>query len=363
MTRNGWQRPSPSASDRRTALEQPRQASSPDRTALERAHRTLGPAVGVGLAAVLVAVAVAWASADPAAASEPAAVLPPDALPGQFAATRADGLRYRIDAFELSYAEDHPEHPPIAEIMDLEIELGEVFDGYVAPREDLPLWRIRLADAPLAGPEIYYGSAIRTIDKRIVEEFARRGLAGLLVHPDENDIDLGSYRDLRPPGRTAMGFVIRHGAPVPRFAIEAAPSAEETTGAGPATVLPPVAAPSVEVSMCASNPQLPALPFEFDRTEITPQGAAVLDSLIDHLNLCESARIRIDGHTDEIGTESYNRDLSERRAWAAQRYLIEAGIYRGRLTAQGLGEADPLAPNTTREGRALNRRVELLQHR
>lgn len=114
------------------------------------------------------------------------------------------------------------------------------------------------------------------------------------------------------------------------------------------------------VSTCSSNPQLPALYFEFDRAEISPPGAAVLESLIDHLKLCENARIQIDGHTDQIGTDSYNRDLSERRAWAAQRYLIDAGINPGRLTAQGLGEAEPMAANTTREGRALNRRVELL---
>ena len=480
--------------DRRTALEHPRGSSSPDRNPIHLAYPTRWPAVGVGLAAFLVGVAVAWASAAPAAE------VPSVAWPGLPQATPADGLPYRIDAFELSYAQDNPENPPIAEIMNLEIELGEVADGYVAPREDLPLLRIRLADVPLAGPEIYYGSAIRTIDRRIGEEFARRGLAGFLVHPDEDDIDLGTARDLRPPGRTAMGVVIRAPVPEPLFGVapdvptpalpgqpwgthadglrylidafelsyaqdhpEHPPIAEimdleielgevadgyvapredlplfpirladvplfgaeiyygsaistigerigeefarrgladflvlpdkddvdlgsnrdlrppwrtamgvvishrgveATTGDGPTAVPPPVALPGhpehdVDVSMCSSNPQLPALPFEFDRAEITPQGAAVLDSLVDHLNLCENARINIDGHTDQIGTESYNRDLSERRARAAQRYLSEAGIDSGRLLPRGFGEADPLASNTTREGRALNRRVEL----
>ena len=122
-------------------------------------------------------------------------------------------------------------------------------------------------------------------------------------------------------------------------------------------------APPVGVSMCSSNPQLPALPFEFDRAEITPQSAAVLDALVDHLSLCENVRVRIDGHTDQTGTDSYNRALSERRSRAAHRYLIEAGITPGRLTARGLGAADPVAPNGTEEGRSLNRRVELLRVR
>ena len=109
-----------------------------------------------------------------------------------------------------------------------------------------------------------------------------------------------------------------------------------------------------------STRQWPALSFAFDRAEITPQATAVLDSLVDHLNLCESARIRIDGHTDQTGAESYNWDLSERRARAAHGYLIDAGVTPGLLTARGLGEDDPVAPNGTPEGRALNRRVDLL---
>ncbi len=215
-------------------MEHPREASSPDRTPIHLAHLTRWPAVGALL------VSVAWAPTAPAVAAaavpetvveeeealvtEPvfeaaqtvmattgadrAAVVRPVARPSLPQATRADGLPYRIDAFELSYARDHPAHPPIAEIMDLEITLADIGGGYVAPRDGLPVKRIRLADVSLAGPAFYYGSAIRAIDERILEEFMRRGLAGLLVLPDEDDIDLRSNRDLRPPGRTALGIVI-----------------------------------------------------------------------------------------------------------------------------------------------------------
>lgn len=216
-------------------MEYPGEASSPDRNPIHLAHLTRWPAVGAVLVAVAVASTAPAAAAAPAPVPEtvvedeapltepvfeagprvesttgaaPGAVVRPVARPGLPQATRADGIPYRIDAFELSYAQDHPEHPPIAEIMDLEILLADVGGGYVAPREGLPVKRIRLADVSLAGPAFYYGSAIRAIDERILEEFMRRGLAALLVLPDEADIDLRSNRDLRPPGRTALGIVI-----------------------------------------------------------------------------------------------------------------------------------------------------------
>jgi hypothetical protein len=123
-------------------------------------------------------------------------------------ATRADGLAYTIDSFELVYAQEHPEHPALAEVMGLDIELGRVAQGYTGPREGVPPVRIRLADVTLATPHVFYGSAIRAIDERIVEDFVGRGLAGVLVLPDEKDIDPHSSRDLRPSGRKALRIVI-----------------------------------------------------------------------------------------------------------------------------------------------------------
>jgi outer membrane protein OmpA-like peptidoglycan-associated protein len=66
----------------------------------------------------------------------------------------------------------------------------------------------------------------------------------------------------------------------------------------------------------------------------------------------------IEGHTDSIGSESYNLGLSQRRAQAVADYLQSQGVnLNGRFTVQGFGKADPIASNDTAEGRAQNRRV------
>jgi outer membrane protein OmpA-like peptidoglycan-associated protein len=67
--------------------------------------------------------------------------------------------------------------------------------------------------------------------------------------------------------------------------------------------------------------------------------------------------ITIEGYTDSQGSESYNQDLSERRAKSARDYLVRRGVAGTRIQAYGRGEADPVATNDTPEGRAQNRRV------
>jgi len=75
--------------------------------------------------------------------------------------------------------------------------------------------------------------------------------------------------------------------------------------------------------------------------------------------------VTIEGHTDSIGSDAYNQRLSERRAAAVKQYLVSKGVGADRLTTVGRGEKDPVAPNTTPdgkdnpEGRAMNRRAEL----
>ena len=69
--------------------------------------------------------------------------------------------------------------------------------------------------------------------------------------------------------------------------------------------------------------------------------------------------ILIAGHTDSVGDEDYNYDLSERRARAAAEYLMSLGMDASRINLVGLGETEPVATNETAEGRAQNRRVEI----
>ena len=70
--------------------------------------------------------------------------------------------------------------------------------------------------------------------------------------------------------------------------------------------------------------------------------------------------LTIVGHTDSTGPESHNQGLSERRAQAAADYLASQGVDPSRMTIKGMGESSPAADNGTREGRAMNRRIEIL---
>jgi OOP family OmpA-OmpF porin len=70
--------------------------------------------------------------------------------------------------------------------------------------------------------------------------------------------------------------------------------------------------------------------------------------------------VEVQAHTDATGPDAYNQSLSERRARAVRDYLVRGGVSGGRLTIQGFGASQPLADNSTRDGRAQNRRVELI---
>ena len=70
--------------------------------------------------------------------------------------------------------------------------------------------------------------------------------------------------------------------------------------------------------------------------------------------------VEVAGHTDSTGAEEYNQGLSERRANSVKDYLVSKGVQAQRLQAKGYGESMPVASNDTKEGRAENRRVELI---
>jgi len=73
-----------------------------------------------------------------------------------------------------------------------------------------------------------------------------------------------------------------------------------------------------------------------------------------------SMKVSVEGHTDSVGSEAYNRRLSERRARAVRDYMVENGISPSRIATRGFGKSRPVASNETAEGRAQNRRVEII---
>jgi OmpA-OmpF porin, OOP family len=101
--------------------------------------------------------------------------------------------------------------------------------------------------------------------------------------------------------------------------------------------------------------------FDFDQAVLRAEDKQRLDAAVAELKaLPEDATIQVTGYTDSVGTEEYNRDLSMRRAQAAQEYLVSNGVDQKRIVLSGMGESNPIASNDTAEGRAMNRRVEVV---
>lgn len=106
---------------------------------------------------------------------------------------------------------------------------------------------------------------------------------------------------------------------------------------------------------------LPAgVTFPTDSAAIQPQFFEPLSKVANTLATYDSSLIDVIGHTDSSGADAYNQELSERRARAVADYLQGRGVIQERIVAYGRGETQPVATNDTPEGRAANRRVELM---
>ena len=101
--------------------------------------------------------------------------------------------------------------------------------------------------------------------------------------------------------------------------------------------------------------------FEFDSDKIKSESESIIDEIYDGLKDAGFIKIRILGHTDSIGSEEYNANLSLRRAQAIRRYLIQSrGVDGAKIEAEGRGESEPVADNGNFQGREQNRRVEFI---
>jgi OOP family OmpA-OmpF porin len=163
---------------------------------------------------------------------------------------------------------------------------------------------------------------------------------------NRGDVDLASlglvYKFGRPAARPFVA------APQPLVVSEARPDVAAPT--------PPAVAPtpvSEKVSFAAE-----AL-FGFDKAVVKPEGRIALDEMVGKLQGMDTEVMIAVGHTDSVGSNAYNDKLSQRRAEAVKAYLVSKGIESGRLYTEGKGESQPVATNSTVEGRAKNRRVTI----
>ena len=174
-------------------------------------------------------------------------------------------------------------------------------------------------------------------------EFLRGTSAGLFVQRDESSIRAarGSKHDLT---FVSAGLGLQHRfLPPPPVVAEAPPPPP-----------PPPPAPPAKKKIV-----LRGVNFDFDKSNIRPDARPILDEAISTLKEYKDITLSVDGHTDGIGTDTYNQKLSVRRAQAVADYLQKGGIASARMTVKGFGKSQPVASNDTAEGRAENRRVEL----
>jgi OOP family OmpA-OmpF porin len=154
----------------------------------------------------------------------------------------------------------------------------------------------------------------------------------------------------------SLGLVYKFGRPAARAAVAPAPLPMPAAAPAAAEVVntpPPPQPVSEKVSFAAE-----AL-FDFDKAVVKPDGMAALDDLLARLQGMNTEVMIAVGHTDSVGSDAYNNKLSLRRADAVKAYLVSKGLDQARLYTEGKGESQPVASNSSAEGRAKNRRVTI----
>ncbi len=176
------------------------------------------------------------------------------------------------------------------------------------------------------------------------------GTAGGLVNAYEkrrNDEDTGAAAGAGAVGGAVVGTLLGHLICDPRM---------ETPPPPPVAQLPPPPAPPPGTKMV----ELHGPHFDFDRSELKPEGKRRVDEGVRVMKEHPSMRVSVEGHTDAIGSVAYNQKLSERRAKTVRDYMVSQGIESSRISTEGFGKSRPIASNDTAEGRAQNRRVEII---
>ena len=141
-----------------------------------------------------------------------------------------------------------------------------------------------------------------------------------------------------------------------------APAAAPAAPAAVAPAAPAAAAPAAPAPMPVAAAKVTYASdafFDFDKSVLKPEGKAKLDDLVGKVKGINLEVIIAVGHTDSVGSDTYNQKLSVRRSEAVKAYLVSKGIEKNRVYTEGKGKKQPIADNKTADGRSKNRRVEI----
>jgi len=221
-----------------------------------------------------------------------------------------------------------------------------------------------IAEKFYAGLEFYGASGFRF---KSLEETPMDALLGVKYRLSKFVFSLGGGTGISDGYGTPRFRIVGGVAFFPQKARTIEPESEPVPEPEPAAPPPPVVVappPKVEPKVEITREKIAIsdkVYFEFDSDKINPVSFPLLDKVADvivkHPRL---KRIRVEGHTDNVGGDAYNMDLSSRRARSVMNYLISKNVTPPHLTSKGYGFRKPKASNATPRGRAINRRVEFI---
>jgi OOP family OmpA-OmpF porin len=189
------------------------------------------------------------------------------------------------------------------------------------------------------------------------------------------NLRLGFSRFLGGPATNSPCYIAPPPAPAPYVPPAVTPAPAPPPQPAPTPPPQPAPTPPPVVVQPAPQPAPPPAPtrrelltlrgnvFEFDSSALTSGARDTLQRAVMILKENPTANVEIQGHTDSRGSETYNKALSERRANAVKAFLVSQGISASRITTVGFGESQPAATNDTAAGRAINRRVVIIEIR
>ncbi|WP_019947608.1 OmpA family protein [Hymenobacter aerophilus] len=259
---------------------------------------------------------------------------------GYYSSFRDDGLGSK-DIYRITFL--GPEKPPV-----------------LSQEDQLLASRVQPVKETLLAPPVAIVAAQVTILKGVVSEEASRQPLEATIDVIDNSLNqvIASFQSNEKSGRYLVslpsgvnyGIVVRKDGYL--FHSE---NFDLPAGAAYSEVVKDIALKKLDVGV---KVVLNNIFFDFDKATLRKESTGELERLQKLLTETPALRLEISGHTDNVGNAAYNKDLSQRRAKAVVDYLVGKGVEKSRLTFAGYGDTQPVAPNTTKAGRQLNRRTE-----
>lgn len=178
--------------------------------------------------------------------------------------------------------------------------------------------------------------------------------------PTPGSTQLNSEFPPPTPAQTIVPPAIPSPTPTAREPVDFATPRKSGFGLPPGFGIP--SAQDLQASLESSRRvTIYGITFDLESATITPSSIPAMEAILEYLKDNPGVRITIEGHCDALGDPAYNLGLSQRRAESVRDWLVGRGANGSNLSAVGRGETQPIADNSTPEGRAMNRRVDLVK--